>query len=226
MTDKVVSFKSGRKPVALLPSQTVKCVTTILSAFCRASDDLVYPVGADSGQKDLIFCEKIASLSADHQDLTSESLTATRDYLEASVKHFSDCRIAGDDAIERAGNLILRDLTREEMKVFDSMDTMDGEQLAEMKLVIDLLTAKWRASVESNEEVHPENSSNETMLMIVKHILKTYGVGKLTSKFTSRKRPAPAKSARYNMGAVGFDSQHVDDDDDTLTVNSDTTALR
>ena len=225
MTDKITSLKSGRKPIALVPTPAVKCVTTILSAFCRASDDLVYPVGADSKEKDLVFCEKISSLSADHRDLTSESLTATCDYLEASVKHFNDCRIAGDDAIERAGNLLLRDLTKEEMRVFDSMDTMDGEQLAETKLVIDLLTAKWRASVESKEKVHPENSSNETMLMIVKHILKTYGVGKSTGKFTSRKRPAPAKSARYNMGAVGFDSQNVDNDDDSLTVNSDTTVL-
>ena len=75
-----------------------------------------------------------------------------------------------------------------------------------MKLVIDLLTAKYRASFESNEGVHPENSSNKKMLMIVRHIIKTNVVRKPTSKFTSRKGPAPAKSARYNMGA-GFDSQ-------------------
>lgn len=202
--------------MSLVPVSSVRTVTGILGAYARTSDDIHYPHGASSTEKDLIFCENIGSLSTDHPDLTSENLKATCDFLEASVKYFSDCCIAGDQAIERAGNLVQRDLTVEEMSVFDSMDGMDAEKLAEMKLVIDLLSAKYRASFESNEEVHPENSSNETMLMIVRHIIKTTVVRKPTSKFTSRKRPAPAKSARYNMGA-GFDTQQTEDYETTHT---------
>lgn len=210
MTEKFASFKSGRKPLSLQPASAVRTVTGILGAFAKASDEIVYPTGASSTEKDLIFCEKIGGLASGHPDLTSDNLHSTSDYLEASVKYFIDCRNAGDEAIERAGSLVERDLTKEEMSVFDSMDGMNADKLAEMKLVIDLLTAKLRASLESNDEVHPENSSNETMLMIVRHILKSSGVRKATSKFTARKRPAPAKSARYSMG-VGLDSQQTED---------------
>ena len=215
MTDKVVSFKTGRKPVSLLPSTIVKTVITILGAFAKATDEIIYPKGASSSEKDLIFCEKIGTLAVDHVDLSADNLKATCDYLEASVKYFNDCRTAGDDAVERAGELVPRDLTNVEMGVFESMDTMNAEELGAMKLVIDLLTAKWRASMESNDEVHPEHSSNETMLMIVKHITKSSGTLKPKGKFLSRKRPAPVKSARYTMGA-SFDSQQPNDDDETI----------
>ena len=199
MSDKVVSFKTGRKPVSLVPVSAVRTVTSILGAFARACDDIHYPIEATSTERDLILCEKIGVLSEDHPDLTTENLRATCDYLEASVKYFNDCRIAGDEAIERTGSQLERDLTDEEMSVFDSMDTMDGVKLAEMKQVIDLLTAKWRASVESNLEAHPENSNNETMLSFVRHIIKTHGVRKPMSKFTSRKQQSPTRPLRFNM---------------------------
>ena len=126
-----------------LPSQVVKGVTTILSAFCRTSDDLVYPVGSVSNpERPHFWRKKNSSSSADYHDFTSESLTTTRDYFKGSVKCFNECRNVGDDAIEKTGNLALRDLSREEMRVFDSTDSMDSEQSAEMKFVIDLLRAK------------------------------------------------------------------------------------
>jgi hypothetical protein len=176
MAEKIVSFKTGRKSVCLVPVSAVRAVTGILGAFARACDEIHYPNEASSTEKDLIFCDKIGVLSEDHPDLTAENLKATCEYLEASIKYFNDCRIAGDEAIERAGNMVERDLTDEEMSVFDSMDNMDSVKVSEMKQVIDLLTAKSRAPTESNNEAHPENSSNETMLVYVCHIMKSHAV--------------------------------------------------
>lgn len=199
MSERVVSFKTGRKPLLLQPLSSVRAVTGILGAFARACDEIHYPDGATDTEKDLIFCDKIGVLSADHPDLTADNLKATCDYLEASIKYFNDCRVAGDEAIERTGGLITRDLTGEEMTVFHSMDAMNADKLAEMKLFIDLLTAKWRASTETSPVANPENSSNETILIYVRHIMKTNAVRKPESKFTSRKQQSPTRPLRTNM---------------------------
>jgi hypothetical protein len=209
MTDKIVSFKTGRKPLSLSPVPIVFNVISILGAFAKASDNIEYPVTASSSEKDLIFCEKICSLSNGHKNLTTENLKLTLDYLEASVKFANDCKLACDDAIEKAGESVTRELTTEEMNVFESMDTMTANELSVMKQVIDLLTAKMRACNESSDIIHPENASNETMLMIVKHVsLKRMPDAR--GKFTSRKRPREKKSARYSMGA-SCDSQPTND---------------
>ena len=214
MSDKVVSFKTGRKPLSLSPVPIVFNVISILGAFAKASDSIEYPITASSTEKDLIFCEKISSLALNHKNLTTENLKLTLDYLEASVKFANDCKIACDDAIEKAGESVVRELTAEEMIVFESMETMTANELNAMKQVIDLLTAKLRASNESSDIIHPENASNETMLMIVKHVsLKR--VPDVRGKFTSRKRPAEKKSARYSMGA-SCDSQLTNDYADDL----------
>jgi hypothetical protein len=57
------------------------------------------------------------------------------------------------------------------MTVFESFDDMNATELGVMKSVLDLFTAKLRASAESNDSIHPENANNETMLMIVEHII-------------------------------------------------------
>lgn len=206
----MVSFKTGRKPLFLSPMPVVTSVINILGAFAKATDELAYPEGATTTEKDIIYCEKIGTLARGHKVLTAENLKSTSDYLEASVKYASDCRVAGDDAIEKAGELIERDLTTEEMTFFDRMDAMNAEELCIVKSIIELFTVKMRASFDSNDAVHPENANNETMLMIVKHITKQ-GVAKPTSKFTSKKRPAEKKSARFSMGATACDSQQQDD---------------
>jgi hypothetical protein len=208
MSDKMVSFKTGRKPLSLSPVPIVFNVISILGAFAKASDNIEYPVTASSTEKDLIFCEKIGSLTLNHKNLTTENLKLTLDYLEASVKFANDCKMACDDAIEKAGETVMRDLTSEEMNVFESMDTMNANELSVMKGVLDLLTAKLRACNETSDVIHPENANNETMLMIVKHVsLKQ--VAEVKGKFTSRKRPVEKKSARYSMGA-SCDSQQAD----------------
>lgn len=112
MTDKMISFKSGRKPVILSPVPVVLTVISILSAYAKASNDIKYPAYASSNEKDLIFCGKIADLSVGHTDLTADNLKTTCDYLEASVKYAVDCKNAGDDAIEKAGESISRELSR------------------------------------------------------------------------------------------------------------------
>ena len=206
----MVSFKTGRKPLFLSPMPVVTSVINILGAFAKATDELAYPEGASTTEKDIIFCEKIGTLARGHKILTAESLKSTNEYLEASVKYAYDCRVAGDDAIEKAGELIDRDLTTEEMTFFEKMDAMNAEELSVVKSIIDLFTVKMRASFDCNDTVHPENANNETMLMIVKHITKQ-GVAKPTSRFTSKKRPLEKKSARYSMGATSCDSQLADD---------------
>jgi hypothetical protein len=208
MSDKMVSFKTGRKPLSLSPVPIVFNVISILGAFAKASDNIEYPVTATSTEKDLIFCEKIGSLTLNHKNLTTENLKLTLDYLEASVKFANDCKMACDDAIEKAGETVMRDLTSEEMNVFESMDSMNSNELSVMKGILDLLTAKLRACNETSDVIHPENANNETMLMIVKHVsLKQ--VAEVKGKFTSRKRPVEKKSARYSMGA-SCDSQQTD----------------
>jgi hypothetical protein len=108
--------------------------------------------------------------------------------------------LACDDAIEKADELVMRELTSEEMIVFKSMDAMNANDLSVTKAVLDLLIAKLRACNESSDIIYPENANNETMLMIVKHVsLKQ--VAEVKGKFTSRKRPVEKKSARYSMGA-------------------------
>ena len=213
MTDKMekmVSFKTGRKPLFLSPMPVVTSVINILGAYAKATDELAYPEGASTTEKDVIYCEKIGTLARGHKILTAENLKSTSEYLEASVKYANDCRVAGDDAIEKAGELIERDLTTEEMSFFEKMDTMNAEELCVIKSIIELFTVKMRASFDCNDAVHPENANNETMLMIVKHITKQ-GVAKPTSKFTSKKRPAEKKSARFSMGATLCDSQQQED---------------
>jgi hypothetical protein len=205
MSDKMVSFKTGRKPLSLSPVPIVFNVISILGAFAKASDNIEYPVTATSTEKDLIFCEKIGSLTLNHKNL---NLKLTLDYLEASVKFANDCKVACDDAIEKAGEVVNRELSTEEMNVFESMDTMNANELSVMKTVLYLLTAKLRACNETSDVVHPENANNETMLMIVKHV-STKQVAEIKGKFTSRKRPAERKSARYSMGA-SCDSQPTD----------------
>jgi hypothetical protein len=220
MSDKMVSFKTGRKPLSLSPVPIVFNVISILGAFAKASDNIEYPVTATSTEKDLIFCEKIGSLALNHKNLTTENLKLTLDYLEASVKFANDCKVACDDAIEKAGEVVNRELSTEEMNVFESMDTMNANELSVMKTVLDLLTAKLRACNETSDVVHPENANNETMLMIVKHV-STKQVAEIKGKFTSRKRPAERKSARYSMGA-SCDSQPTDAyvEEDTPSLNS------
>jgi hypothetical protein len=85
------------------------------------------------------------------------------------------------------------------MNVFESMDTMNANELSVMRAVLDLLTAKLRACNETSDIIHPENANNETILMIVKHV-STKQVAEVKGKFTSRKRPLEKKSARYSMG--------------------------
>jgi hypothetical protein len=111
MTDKLVSFKTGRKSVILNQTPVVLTVIGILGAFAKASNEITYPEYASSREKDAIFCSKIADLSQGHKDLTAENLKSTCEYLEASVKFTKDCKLAGDDAIEKAGESIPRDLT-------------------------------------------------------------------------------------------------------------------
>ena len=53
MSEKIVSFKTGRKPVC--PVSAVRTVTGILGAFARACDEIHYPNEASSTEKDLIF---------------------------------------------------------------------------------------------------------------------------------------------------------------------------
>ena len=209
MSDKMVTFKTGRKPLSLSPVPIVFNVISILGAFAKASDNIEYPVTASSAEKDVIFCEKISSLTLNHKNLTTENLKLTLDYLEASVKFANDCKMACDDAIEKAGESVMRELTNEEMNVFESMDSMNANDLSVMKSVIDLLTAKLRACNETSDIIHPENANNETMLMIVKHVSMKQ-VADVKGKFTSRKRPIEKKSARYSMGA-SCDSQQTTD---------------
>lgn len=209
MTDKIVSFKTGRKPLSLSPVPIVFNVISILGAFAKASDNIEYPVTATSSEKDLLFCEKIGSLSNGHKNLTIENLKLTLDYLETTVKFANDCKVACDDTIERVGDTITRDLSMEEMTIFENMEVMNATELGVMKQVIELFSAKLRACHESSDFIHPENGSNETMLMIVKHVsLKR--VPEVKGKFTSRKRPMEKKSARYSMGA-SCDSQPTND---------------
>ena len=65
-----LSSQMGWKLVSLVPVSSVRTVTGILGAYARTSDDIHYPHGASSTEKDLIFCENIGSLSTDHPDLT------------------------------------------------------------------------------------------------------------------------------------------------------------
>jgi hypothetical protein len=50
--------------------------------------------------------------------------------------------LACDDAIEKADELVMRELTSEEMIVFKSMDAMNANDLSVTKAVLDLLIAK------------------------------------------------------------------------------------
>jgi hypothetical protein len=122
MSDKMVSFKTGRKPLSLSPVPIVFNVINILGAFAKASDNIEYPVTATSTEKDLIFCENIGSLTLNHKNLTTENLKLTLDYLEASVKFANDCKVACDDAIEKAGEVVMKELTTEEMNRRDGCD--------------------------------------------------------------------------------------------------------
>jgi hypothetical protein len=214
MTDRVVSFKTGRKPVILSPVPAVLTVIGILGAFAKASNAIIYPTSLTSREKDEIFCGKIKDLSIGHKDLTVENLKLTREYLEASVKFSKDCKIAGDEAVDKAGELIPRELTVAECAIFESFDEMGVAELNEMKAVIDLFSAKLRASMENNDAVNPDNVNNESLLMIVEHIVKG---GEKSSKFTSKRKRVEKKSARFTMGA-GLDSQEADDPHATESV--------
>ena len=59
MTERVVSIKTGRKPLILQPVSSVKTVTGILGAFARACDEIHYSDGATDTEKDLIFFRRL-----------------------------------------------------------------------------------------------------------------------------------------------------------------------
>ena len=127
--------------------------------------------------------------------------------LIASVSYATEVKNAGDEAIEKAGDIIYRDLTEEEQIVFDSMDSMDTSRLNHMKAIIELFHIKLRSCYDSNPAVKPEHSVNESLLAMVEQIMKN--TVKPAGRFTKKIKETP-KSARFSLGA-GMDSQEMDD---------------
>ena len=207
MSDKICSLKSGRRPVILTPSTAVLTAISVITALTKASDNLKFPKNATSQEKDIIFYEKISKLSKSHTDLPIDTLKSTLEYLSASVKYATEVDTAGQEQIEKAGDHVYRDLTLHEDNVFQSMDSMNIEQLNKMKSVIDLLAIKLRYCYDTNPAVKPEIAVNESMLGIVDYIVKHQD--KQEGRFTKKARPEP-KSARFSLGASTCDSQTMD----------------